>query len=162
MNWLARLNKIATAPRRDATEPTKPGFVGFEALDMAPLQKKGADLPAANDLTPDPDRWCWPHSEVMNTREIETFLARLTRFTNKGAVHNESEALAYKLVKCDRELDDRRLCLECVNLSGHSVRAWTCKNWHRAGVATRAKDVQLPSALVFQLQRCDGFLGINT
>lgn len=112
MNWLARLKKIEIAPERDATEPTKPDFVGFVAPNMAPLQKTGVDSPAANDPTPDPDRWCWPHSEAINTREIDTFKARMARFTDKGLGLDEAEALADKLVKRDREPDDRRLCFD--------------------------------------------------
>ena len=157
MNWLARLKKIETAPERDATEPTKPGFVGFVAPDTAPLQKTGFDSPAANDPAPNPDCWCWPHSEAMNTREIETFTARLAGFTDKGLGLDDAENLADKLIQRDRDLDDRRLCLECFHLSGQSGKAWDCRNWQRAGIALWARDAQLATALVLQLQRCDGF-----
>lgn len=161
MNWLTRLKKIETPPRPDPTKPTKPDFVGFVGTPTGHIKKTEGDSPAANDPTPDPDRWCWPHSEAMNTREIGTFAARLARLTNKGLGLDDAESLADKLVSRDREQDDRRLCLECVHLSGHSVRAWACRNWQRAGVAMRVKDAQLSSALVFQLQRCDGFAETN-
>ena len=159
MNWLARLKKIDTTPTAEATEPTKPGFVGFVAPGIAPMQKTGGDVSAVNDPAADPDRWCWPHSEAMNGGEIDTFTARLARFTDKGLGLglDDAEALADKLVKRDRDLDDRRLCLECIHLSGQSGKAWNCRNWRRAGVASRARDAQLPAALVLQLQRCDGF-----
>lgn len=157
MNWLARLKKIEIAPERDATEPTKPGFVGFVAPDMAPMPKTRGDAPAANDPAADPDRWAWPHSEAMTGAEIDTFTARLARFTRRGLAVPDAEALADKLVTRDRESDDRRLCLECFHLSGQSGQAWDCRNWQRAGVALRAKDAQLSAALVWQLQRCDGF-----
>lgn len=124
---------------------------------MAPLQKTSGDALAANDPAPDPDRWAWPHSAAMTGAEIDTFTARLARFTDKGLSLEDAEALADKLVKRDRESDDRRLCLECFHLSGQSCNAWDCRNWQRAGVALRAKDAQLSAALVFQLQRCDGF-----
>ena len=84
MNWLARLKRIETAPKWDATETTKRVSVVFVAPDMAPLQKTGGDAPAANAPGSDPDRWCWPHSEAMNAGEIDTFMARLSRFTDKG------------------------------------------------------------------------------
>ena len=164
MNWLARLKKIEIAPGQDATEPTKPGSVGFVAPDMAPMQKIKGDLPAANDpalVTQDPDRWCWPHSQAMNTSEIETFTARLARFTDKGLSLDDGEALADKLVQRDRESDDRRLCLECFHLSGQSGKALDCRNWQVAKVASRARDAQLSAALVCQLQRCDGFKEAN-
>ncbi|MDO8440968.1 MAG: hypothetical protein Q7S97_07165 [Polaromonas sp.] len=93
----------------------------------------------------------------MNTREIDTFTARLARFTDKGLGLDDAEALADKLVKRDREPDDRRLCLECFHLSGQLGKTWDCRNWQRAGVALRARDAQLPAALVIQPQRCDGF-----
>ena len=70
---------------------------------------------------PDPDRWAWPHSEAMNGREIDTFTARLARFTDKGLMLDDAEKLADKLVTRDRESDDRRLCLECVHLAGHAA-----------------------------------------
>ena len=161
MNWLARLKNIDTAPKPEATEPTKPGYVGFVAPDMAPMPKTGGDSPAANDPTPDPDRWCWPHSEAMSGREIDTFTARLARFTDKGLALDDAEVLADKLVRRDRESGDRRLCLECLHLSGQSGKAWDCRNWQRAGVALRARDAQLSAALVHQLQRCDGFKEAN-
>ena len=161
MNWLARLKNIDVTPAPEPTEPTKPGYVGFVGLDMAPMQKTGGVPPAANDPTPDPDRWCWPHSEAMNTGEIEIFTARLARFTDKGLSLRDGEALADKLVKRDRESDDRRLCLECFHLSGQYGKAWDCRNWQRAGIASRARDAQLSGALVCQLQRCDGFKEVN-
>ena len=157
MNWLARLKKIETDPAAEAAEPTKPGFVGFAAPAMVCIKKTGSDQPAANDPVPDPDRWAWPHSQTMTGREIDTFTARLARITDKGLSLVDSEALADKLVTRDRESNDRRLCLECVHLTGHSVGAMSCTSWQRAGVAMRAKDAQLSVALVCQLQRCDGF-----
>ena len=161
MNWLARLKKIETAPERDATEPTKPGFVGFVASDMAPVQKTGGDTPAANDSTPDPDRWCWPHSDAMNTGEIDTLTGRLARFTDKGLELDGAELLAElladKLVKRDRDLDDRRMCLECAHLAGEKSRVWGCANARRAGLAAISQIAPLAAALVHQLQRCDGF-----
>ena len=164
MKWLARLKKIEVAPNVEATQPTKPGFVGFVAPGMASIQKTGGDSPAANDpaaAMPDPDRWCWPHSEAMNGREIDTFTARLARFTDKGVNLDDGEALADKLVTRDRESDDRRLCLECVHLAGHAAGAWGCRGWQRAGVAIRSRDAGLPSELVSKLQRCDGFKDSN-
>lgn len=162
MNWLARLKKIETPPRPDPTEPTKPSYVGFVGTPTGPIQKTGADAPAANDPTPDPDRWAWPHSQAMTGAEIDTFTARLARFTDKGVSLEYAEALADRLVTRERESDERRLCLECFHLSGQSGKTWDCRNWQRAGVALKAKDAQLSTALVYQLQRCDGFMEIKT
>ena len=164
MNWLARLKKMDTAPERDATETTKRVSVVFVAPGIAPIQKTAGDSPAANDpaaAMPDPDRWAWPHSEAMNGREIDTFTARLARFTDKGLMLDDAEKLADKLVTRDRESDDRRLCLECVHLAGHAAGAWGCRGWQRAGVAIKSRDAGLPSELVSKLQRCDGFKDSN-
>lgn len=158
MKWLARLKKIEIAPEVEPTKPTKPGFVGFVGSIPAPMQKTGGDSPAANDPAPDPDRWAWPHSAAMTGAEIDTLTARLARFTDKGLTLDDGEALADKLVTRDRDSDDRRLCLECTHLGGYGVTSWRCGNWQRAGVAHRARDVQLPADLVRTLQRCDGFI----
>lgn len=115
---------------------------------------------AANDTTTpatDPDRWCWPHSEAMKGREIDTFTARLARFTDRGLSLADAEQQADRLVIRDREGDDRRLCLECAHL--HGAGRWRCGNWHRAEVATQLKDAHIPRALVLTLQRCPGFGG---
>lgn len=159
MNWLARLKKTDIAPEPDTTKPTKGGFVGFVGPIPAPIQKTGGEPGAANDpaAMPDPDRCCWPHSKAMNTGEIDTFTARLHQFTGRGLVQADAERLADKLVTRDRESDDRRLCLECSHLAGHSAGAMRCTNWQRAGVANKARDAQLSAALVYQPQRCNGF-----
>ena len=155
MNWLARLKKIETVPQQKATEHTKLGYVGFVAPDMAPMQKTKGDLQAANDpasaAPADPDRWCWPHSTAMNTGEIDTFTARLARFTDKGLNLDDGEALADKLVIRDREADERRLCLECKHLAGYGP--WRCNQWRRAGLGQPG----IPADMAQQFQRCDGY-----
>lgn len=108
-------------------------------------------------VTDDPDRWCWPHSSAMNGAEIDTFAARLHKFTDKGLARNDGEALADKLVLRDRDQDERRVCLECKHFAGHGAGSWRCGNWQAAGVAIRSRDAQLPADLAVQLQRCDGF-----
>jgi hypothetical protein len=165
MNWLARL-KNAPSAETDATKATKPlhaqaeaGFVGFVAPALAVLEKIGHGAAAVNDAvataTDNPDRGCWPATAAMNTVEIETFTARLSRFTDKGMTIGECEVLADKLVIRDREQDDRHSCIECTHLVGAS--GWRCGNWQRAGVAIRARYAQLPTDWMYLLQRCDGF-----
>ena len=99
------------------------------------------------------DASCWPHSTAMNGAEIDTFTARLARFTDRGLSLIDAERLADRLVQRDRDLDDRRLCLECAHLR-HGGR---CGNWQHAGVAIRARDNQLHGDFTAMLQRCDGF-----
>ena len=87
----------------------------------------------------------------MNGAEIDNFTARLHQFTRRGLTLLDAETLADKLVTRDREADERRLCLECSNLSRGS--GWRCAQWQRAGLGTAS----LPADLVRQLQRCDSF-----
>ncbi len=178
MNWLARLKKSECVPETDATKPTKLGFVGFVGAIPEPFQKSTGD-PATNDPQPlDREAWperaaiaeydgglsrqdaealadasCWPHSTAMNGAEIDTFTARLARFTDRGLILADAERLADKLVIRDREADDRRVCLECVHLR-HGGR---CGNWRAAGVAINAMDARLPGDFTAMLQRCDGY-----
>lgn len=156
MSWLARLKK-QKGPDTHPTEPTEPGFVGFVGTPDGHIQKIMGSATPANDLSPDLDRWAWPHSAAMTGVEIDIFTARLARFTDKGLDLDAAERLADKLVIRDRERDDRRLCLECGHLAGHAPGSWACGGWKQAGVAIRARDAQLPTDFVNQLQRCDGF-----
>lgn len=162
MSWLALLKK-QTTPDPDATKPTKPredvhggGFVGFVACPQVPLQRIKPIEAASNDtpaetLAMNPDRCCWPHSDAMNGEEIDTLMARLALFTDKGFSPDEAERMADKLVVRDRESDDRRLCLECVHLQGHG--RWRCGNWLAAAVAQSG----LAPDLVATLHRCSGY-----
>jgi hypothetical protein len=154
MNWLARLKKHK-GPDTHPTKPTEPGFVGFVGTPGGHIQKIAGSATSANDPEPCPDRWAWPAFTAMTGAEIDTFQARLVRFTDKGLDMDAGERLADKLVIRDREHDDRRHCLECTHL--HRGGGWRCGNWQRAGVAIRARDAQLPTDFVNQLQRCDGF-----
>jgi hypothetical protein len=119
------------------------------------IREHKSDIIDALTASIDFDRWCWPHSTAMNTREMDTFLARMARFADVGMSYMAAERLADQLVIRDRDSDDRRLCLECRHLSGRG--AWRCGNWQMAGVALKARDAGLPADLVHQLQRCAGF-----
>ena len=155
MNWLARLKNIDTAPTAEPTETTKRVSVVFVGPYMAPMAKTGADSPAANDPTPDPDGWAWPHSQAMTSREIDTFTARLHHFTGRGLAEPDAERLADKLVTRDRESDDRRLCVECAHL--RQAGGWRCGQWKQAGIGSAA----VSADLVQLLQRCDGFKAVT-
>lgn len=154
MNWLARL-KGQISSETPPAEPTKPGSVGFVGTQNAHSQRVDSVASAANQQPHDPDSWCWPHSPAMNSAEIGIFMARLARFTGKGATQAAAESLADRLVIRDREQDDRVLCLEC----SHLQRSGRCGNWQRAGVAIHARDAQLAPEFLQLLQRCDGFAG---
>jgi len=131
---------------------------GLSPLLLAASLALDASISAAGTLPGnDPDADCWPDSTAMTGAEIDLFTARLHRFSDKGLIRTDSEALADRLVIRDREADDRRSCLECRHLSGYGHTSWRCGNWQAAGIAIRPRDTQLPADLVLQLQRCDGF-----
>ena len=167
MSWLARLKN----PQGPDTHPTKTTetislaketvFVVSVGTPDGHIPKSGMVAAAANDPTSDAERWCWPHSSAMNSREIDTFTDRLARFTDKGLDLDAGERWADKLVTRDRETDDRWLCLECVHLAGHAG-SWGCRAWQRAEVAVKARDAGLDCDVVQLLQRCDGFKGTAT
>lgn len=104
----------------------------------------------------DTDRWCWPQSTAMNGQEIEFFTRRLKQLTGRRLQLIDAEALADKLVKRDREKDDRRLCLECTHLCGQPG-SWRCSNALQANISVDAVDTSLSATLVLTLQRCGGF-----
>lgn len=156
------LHGLATAT--PATPATDRSLIPQSVATVATVAVAKAPDGAANDpaqvpdlvtgetaVTPDPDRWCWPHSTAMNTAEIDTLSQRLHQFARRGMTEPEAETMANKLVIRDRESDDRRLCLECSNLSRGS--GWRCSQWQRAGLSAPG----VPVALVRQLQRCDSF-----
>ena len=131
---------------------------GLSPLLLAASLALDASIVAAGTFTGnDPDADCWPHSTAMNGAEINLFTARLHRFTDKGLAPTDGEVLADKLVIRDREMDDRRSCLECRHLSGFGHTSWRCGNWQAADIAVRLRDTQLPADLVLHLQRCEGF-----
>jgi hypothetical protein len=153
------LRQFATVTVATVRPDRLPSVASVATVSVATAQKQAANDPAA--VTHDPDRWAWPHSQAMTSREIDTFTARLHHFTRRGLQEADAETLADKLVTRDRDADERRLCLECVYLAGHAAGTWACRNWQRAGLATKPQHAQLSAALVNQLQRCDGFTDQN-
>ena len=133
---VARIATVAVANLPDS----KPESTPAEAIEAVPT------------TAPDPDRWCWPHSNAMTGAEIDRFTGRLALFTAKGLTPNEAEVLADKLLIRDRDGDDRRVCLECAYLSGWAGRR-QCRGLQYAGMGG-----PLASAgQVAMLQRCNGF-----
>ena len=161
-DWAARAKAHFSHKGQDASDKSdKRGVWSLLSPPISPLCENALSAKhpntAANDSQPDPDRWCWPNSTAMTGREINTFTARLSRFTGRGLDVAHAEALADKLVNRDREKDDRHACPECQHLQGYGAASWRCGNWQAAGVASRTRDAQLPGDLVHLLQRCDGF-----
>lgn len=110
------------------------------------------DKKAANDPETDADRWCWPHSDAMNTVEVDLFRLRVVLFIDRGVSQSAAEALADNLVELDRDGDDRRMCVECSNLGG-CAGSRRCSAWHGAGLGNHA----IPREWVAVRQRCAAF-----
>lgn len=111
-----------------------------------------AEALAAQGMAFDPDRHCWPHTNAMNTVEIDIFTARVHLFTERGATITEAEGLADALVQRDRDADERCMCLECSHLR-RSAGLWRCGQWERAGLPS----TEVPGDGVNLLQRCSDF-----
>lgn len=137
-NLLHRLQRRASDTSEElAGDPPEPSTHAGCTPDTSSTPPIG-DTVANNDTAPDPDRWCWPHSEGRNTAEIEIFTVRLIHFASRGAAG--AEALADRLVQRDREADTRNLCVECQ----------LCHAGPRCRRGLPVLDV---------LQRCDYFVG---
>ncbi len=106
------------------------------------------ESPASVIATPDPDRWCWPHSDAMNSAELAEFMTRRARLMRWGWVESAAEALAERLAKRGRDTDDRVSCTDCQH-----YRPGRCGNHDLAGL--QAPD--LSRDLAGLLQRCPGF-----
>ncbi len=104
-----------------------------------------------------PGRGCRPLGEAMNGGESELIKGHQALFSERDLTLDVAEVLADRLVQRDRNANDRRLCLECRHLSGRGTGPRRCGNWHKARVALRAQDAELPRAFIQLPQRCDGF-----
>ena len=98
-------------------------------------------------MTPDQGDEC--HAGGWNDAEIDTFQRREVRFTRMGRAA-DAEHLAERLTLRDRQLDDRRLCLECSALT-EGGRCHLAARGRLPGVSRRLEPVQTI------LQRCEGF-----
>jgi hypothetical protein len=148
---LTKENGIKVSPASTITNVLRALIVKHKMAIVAYL------IEAANNAAPIPDCDCRDTDAVISTSEIYTTKARATRFNSMGVIERDTKDLVDALLKRDRDLDDRRLCLECQHLGGYGQSSWRCGNWQAAGVAIRARDAQLPVALVLLLQRCTGF-----
>ena len=139
MNWLARLkNKIGT--ETDATKPTKPGYVGSVAYPQTPFENSNPDY---GDL----------RVECANDESDDMAFPRMALFMDRGLPGDDAQALADLLAVRDlRGDDDRRVCLECLHLSG-AVTGRRCKSSQAAVVDLF--DI-LQRCAVFQPVRLEG------
>lgn len=84
--------------------------------------------------------------------DISAFLDRRARLMRWGWAEPEAERMAERLVRRDREHDDRVCCADC-----RHYRYRRCGNHERAGLCT----FDIGRDLVAVLQRCAGFQGAN-
>ena len=85
--------------------------------------------------------------------DIARFLDRRARLMRWGWAEHEAEKLAERLVKRDREDDDRSICAECSH-----YRPGRCGNHRSALLAT----ADVGRDLATLLQRCPGFDSTKT
>lgn len=94
------------------------GVAVLQGTGRAKASTAANDTPATRThphrLTPtDADR-C--HSPCWDDTEISTFTTRVMMFVRRGIGTTDADDLAERLVLRDRDLDDRRMCLECLHL----------------------------------------------
>lgn len=83
--------------------------------------------------------------------DIARFTLRRNRLLRWGWAEHDAEAVAERLVKRDRDADERVNCADCRHYRPHR-----CGNHARAGLCSPS----LPADLARLLQRCDGFSGL--
>ena len=107
----------------------------------APVRRSGNPY-----LTPEQGDEC--HEGCWDDAEIEIFIARSTRFRAMGRA--DAEHLAERLTLRDRQVDDRRLCVECRELEASG----RCAAARRGALAAADRRLE-PSQNI--LMRCPVF-----
>lgn len=127
---------------RPASQLTDAMRVALRDLKPAVL-----DLLAANRQ---PDEHAMPElaSVSWNDQDIARFLELRTRLLWWRWAEPDAECMAERLVRRDREQDDRVMCVECCHF-----RPGRCGNYRRAGLSS--SEVGYDWAVL--LQRCPGF-----
>ena len=145
--WAARLaEKTAPPPSAGTDETDKRGVLSVLAVtpeggarDFQPLpMTTGEPAPEPHDLA----------AVAWTDADIARFLDRRARLMRWGWAEPEAETLAERLVKRDREHDERVSCTDC-----RHYRPGRCGNHRRAGL--NVPDVGRDLAAM--LQRCPGF-----
>ena len=147
--WAARYAEKLAAPTYGGTDKTaKRGVLSVLAVTpkggandflSAPLQ---ASALAASPESPDLWAVAWTDAD------IAAFFDRRARLMRWGWPELDAEKLAERLVKRDREQDDRVSCTDC-----RHYRPGYCANHQRAGLGVR----DVGRDLAAMLQRCPGF-----
>lgn len=147
--WAARLAEKTTAPSYGGTDKTdKRGVLsvlavtpegGAENFRAVPIPaSEPAESPEALDLA----------AVAWTDNDMTRFLDRRARLLRWGWAAEDAEKLAERLVRRDREQDERVNCTDC-----RHYRPGRCGNHRRAGL--HAPEVGRDLAAL--LQRCPGF-----
>lgn len=96
------------------------------------------------------------HAEPWDDATCGRFVARVALLMRRGLSPGDADDLAERLHLRDVQGDDRRLCLECLHLTGRAG-TWRCGNARAAGVGA-----DLPAVIVALPQRCPGFTRSTT
>jgi hypothetical protein len=155
---LATVATIATVGTKDGVNGQKTGgqtlcVATVATVAMGPTLKNESTATAKVVPISTPDRWCWPNGPAMNGQEISVFNQRENLFIARG--WDAAEAVAERLVRRDRESDDRVVCLECV----HYTKRW-CANAKAAELSPTKSSTQIAIDLISLFQRCPGFLAL--
>lgn len=151
-------DKLLVSPAKAISDEQRGAIRAHRADLVEFLQRRAANddlpilLPKSEPI--DPDRWCWPHTDAMNSVEINTFMERVARFQQRGLASESAESVADRLVGRDRDPGDaRRVCLECAN---HNWRGG-CGASLDAGIESMGS-ARLPLDFTQTLQHCGGFV----
>lgn len=109
---------------------------------------------AVNDALPSTDNRV--PVAAMDDQEIAAFQARVVWILGLGLDADFAEQQAERMLQRDRDLDDRRLCVECADLRCRGV--WRCGNAVQAGLSACCSHAELARDFALQFQRCDGFI----
>lgn len=171
MSWLAKLKELKEVKNLKPIKHHEEGE-GLQKLSSPPittLQKllKPLSVVSVGSLSGTSENLRGGHS-AWSAVEIDIFICRRYHLTEKGLNLDDAEDVAETLLLRDRDIDNRRLCLECVHLQRDRQRGWCCakvrygnkyksgQNLPEAHPITRQAMV-LPMDYVYQLQRCDSF-----
>ena len=145
--WSTRYAEKLAAPPQEGTDKTvKRGVLSV----LAVTPQGGTDVFSAVPAAPTAHTATARHlAQVAWTdADIARFLDRRARLLRWGWAEPEAEKLAERLVKRDRDLDDRMTCTECAY-----YRPGRCGNHRRAGLHSG----EVGRGLASMLQRCPGF-----
>lgn len=140
------------AARMDGAHARTPANVANRRIEtpdvshLAGLAGVAAD-PVVDASAPEPAAGAWTEADIAR------FLDRRARLLRWGWTEPDAERLAERLVKRDRERDERVSCVDCKH-----YRPGRCSNHRRAGLASP----EVSRDIAVMPQRCPGFTPEDT